>query len=174
MAPSLKESAFLKEDTEHNKIGKRSPNYLWDSLSLAFSDFIAISVLLMGIYWQKLSLPTYKTNKKLRINFQVIMKTDTRFQLWDYFISKRKHTQKKNWVQWKRGEPALIIIHIIMAHLIACLPLDGQYKCQETKIIAAKMVVKGIFLDFFFFFILITWNSVAFADGTIHPIPLRL
>lgn len=151
MAPSLKESAFLKEDTEHNKIGKRSPNYLWDSLSLAFSDFIAISVLLMGIYWQKLSLPTYKTNKNLRINFQVITKTDTRFQLWDYFISKRKHTQK-NWVQWKRGEPALIIIHIIMAHLIACLPLDGQYKCQETKIIAAKMVVKGIFLDFFFFY----------------------
>lgn len=41
---------FLKEDSEHNKMGKRSPNYLWDSLSLAFSDFIAISVLLMGIY----------------------------------------------------------------------------------------------------------------------------
>lgn len=48
----------------------------------------------------------------------------------------------------KRREPALIIIPVIIiirAQLPACLPLDGQYKCQETKIIAAKMVVKGIF-----------------------------
>jgi len=45
------------------------------------------------------------------------------------------------------------MVIIIMAQLTACLPLDGQYKCQEIKIIAAKMVVKGIFLDPFFILI---------------------